>query len=70
LECRCQRQGQRWLYASHFAVAEGFADKAELLIANKADVNALENKGETPLHVALMSNEDVVNLLHQHGGHE
>jgi len=44
---------------------------AELLLANKADVNAKDNKGYTPLYYAAdKGHQDVVELLRQHGGHE
>ena len=34
-----------------------------------ADVNAIYDKGETPLHVALVGDKAVMELLRQHGGH-
>jgi ankyrin repeat protein len=44
---------------------------AELLLANNADVNAKNNKGETPFRVAVgKDKQDVIELLRQHGGHE
>ena len=36
----------------------GHKDVAELLLANKADVNARNNKGETPLHRVLAQATD------------
>jgi len=46
-------------------------DVVELLLANKADVNAKDNSGKTPLHIAVSKgHKDVVELLRQHGGHE
>jgi ankyrin repeat protein len=43
----------------------------ELLLANKADINAKNNKGETPLRVAAdKGKQNLVELLRQHGGHE
>jgi ankyrin repeat protein len=43
----------------------------ELLLANKADVNAKNNKGETPLRVvANKGKQGVADLLLQHGGHK
>jgi ankyrin repeat protein len=63
----------------------GQKDVAELLLANKAEVNARNNKGETPLHMVLAlatdsrykpetelgkRNKDMAEWLRQHGGHE
>ena len=43
----------------------------EWLLAHGADVNAKDAQGDTPLHYAEELNEkDMVELLHQHGGHE
>ena len=43
----------------------------ELLLTNKADVNAKDNDGETPLHVAVArAHNDVADMLRQHGGQE
>lgn len=48
----------------HYAAASGHKDIAELLLANKAQVNAKANNGETPLHsAARKGNADVVDLL-------
>jgi len=42
-----------------------------LLLAHKAEVNAVSNDGETPCHVAAAKgNKNAVELLRQHGGHE
>ena len=46
-------------------------DMVELLLASKADIDAKECDGWTPLRVAdLAGQEDVAELLRQHGGHE
>jgi ankyrin repeat protein len=48
----------------HTAAIQGHKDVAELLLANKAEVDARDNKGETPLHTAaLMGHRDVVEVL-------
>jgi ankyrin repeat protein len=52
----------------HFAAANGHKDVAELLLANKAEVDAKSNakttRGGTPLHLAAMNGrEDVAALL-------
>jgi len=64
------RQGTGWT-PLHWAALEGHKGMAELLLANKADVNAKDNKGYTPLYYAAdKGHKDVVDLLRQHGGHE
>jgi ankyrin repeat protein len=46
-------------------------DVVELLLANKADINAKDNHGGTPLLMAEETGQkDVAELLRQHGGHE
>jgi hypothetical protein len=48
----------------HYAAAMGSEDMAELLLTNRADVNAKANNGMTPLHAAAaMGHRDVVELL-------
>ena len=48
----------------HLAVDNGRKDVAELLLANKADVNAKEDGGGTPLHgAAIEGSKDVAALL-------
>jgi ankyrin repeat protein len=43
----------------------------ELLLAKGADVNAMNNQGQTPLRLAVAKgHKDVVESLRQHGGHE
>jgi ankyrin repeat protein len=48
----------------HFAVEIGREDIVELLLTNKADVNARDKNGNTPLHfAALSSNNNLAELL-------
>jgi ankyrin repeat protein len=48
----------------HMAALYGYKDVAELLLANKAEVNAKDKGGETPLHMAAMNGQkDVAELL-------
>jgi ankyrin repeat protein len=55
----------------HLAAFYDHQDMVELLLANKADINAKNNKGETPLRVAAdKGKQNLVELLRQHGGHE
>jgi len=50
--------------ALHYAAMKGHKDVAELLLANKADVNATDKHGFTPLHGAAFSGQkDMVELL-------
>ncbi len=52
------------------AVAEGFQDVVETLLANGANVNAADKTG-TPLAWAIHTgHSDIANLLRQRGGHE
>ena len=52
----------------HMAAASGRKDVAELLLANKADVNAKANNGATPLQLAAIEDRgDVVELLLANG---
>jgi len=53
----------------HYAAQRGSKDVAELLLADKAEVNAPNNYGWTPLHFAVYNgHNDVEELLRQHGG--
>ena len=48
----------------HQAASDGCKDLAELLLANKADINAKAKNGERPLHYAAWANQkDVAKLL-------
>jgi len=49
------------------AVERGHKDVAELLLANKADVNARDRFGSTPLIFAVWNSKDVVELLLTNG---
>ena len=43
----------------------------ELLLANKADINAKDNRGKTPLDFAVLhTNKEIADLLRQQGGVE
>ena len=55
----------------HFAALNGHKEVAELLLANRAKVDATNGTGWTPLHVAVFcGNTGSAELLRQHGGHE
>jgi ankyrin repeat protein len=48
----------------HIVAFEGHKAVAEVLLANKAEVNAKDNKGQTPLHwAASAGSKDVAELL-------
>ena len=66
------RANVQWpLFTGLHAAFNGSKDVTELLLANDADVNAMDDKRETPLDVmAFNGHQDVVELLRQHGGHE
>ena len=63
-----------WNYTPlHFATHWRHKEVAELLLANKAEVNATNSAGRTPLREAIIDgggSKDVMELLRQHGGHE
>jgi ankyrin repeat protein len=55
----------------HDAAGEGHKDVAELLLAHNADINAKNNKGNTPLREAAIGGHmDVVAFLLQQAGRE
>lgn len=55
----------------HMAADAGNKEAVELLVANKAVVNARANSGEAPLRVAILHGRgDVAEWLGQHGGQE
>ena len=48
----------------HYAAQKGHRDVAELLLANKANVNARADNGATPLHAAAFNgHRDVAELF-------
>lgn len=47
----------------HLAAANGYKEMAELLLANKADVNARDNSQSTPLHQAVAAGGEHTDLL-------
>jgi ankyrin repeat protein len=54
----------------HIAAGFGRKDVVELLLANKADVNARDTNNLTPMQWAAPSgHKDVADLPRQHGGH-
>jgi ankyrin repeat protein len=53
------------------AAESGYKEMTDILLTNKADINAKNNEGKTPLGVALSyDKKDEAELLRQHGGHE
>jgi ankyrin repeat protein len=51
--------------------SEAYWFVASLLLGKNADVNARDNQGLTPLHLATAEgHKDIIELLRQHGGHE
>ena len=55
----------------HWAEQEGHKDMAELLLANRAEINAKDNNGWTPLHYAIAYGyKEAAQVLRQQGGHE
>jgi ankyrin repeat protein len=55
----------------HSAAMRNRPEIAALLIEKGSDVNALDNKGHTPLYYArTCENQEMVTLLNAHGAHE
>jgi len=55
----------------HTAAIAGKVESAEVLLDNGADVNATDNKGNTPLHWANKEgHKDVAELISYYGGEE
>lgn len=53
----------------HLAVGSGNKEMVELLISGNADVNAADGHNSTPLTEVVGRNQDLAELLLQHGGH-
>lgn len=54
----------------HLAAANGYRDMVEFLLTTKAEVNATDNAGSTPLHQAAVAegnNADLIETLLAHG---
>jgi ankyrin repeat protein len=57
--------------ALHVAAQEGFVEAATMLVQAGAQVNALDNKGYTPLKRALLYEQTAAaQVLRNLGGHE
>ncbi len=55
----------------HEAAYFGYDDIARILLTSGAKVNAKDKSGNTPLHYAILrQNQNVADLLRQHGGQE
>ena len=56
----------------HIAANKSHKETIELLIAKGADVNALNNKSDTPLNLAVpdspFDSTEIADLLRKHGG--
>ena len=52
--CDINLRNARGQTALSLAISEAFTDMIELLIEHGADVNADDNDGDTPLHLAVM----------------
>jgi hypothetical protein len=63
-------KGQGGWTPLHYAAKSGNKDVVEFLLEHKAEVNAEDNYGQTPLFLARNRNPDIAALLRQHGGEE
>ena len=68
---RSGEDGWEWT-PLHIAASKSHKEIIELLIAKGADVNALNNKGDTPLDLAMpdrpFDSTELADLLRKHGG--
>jgi ankyrin repeat protein len=60
-------QAAQFMPVLHFAMFHGNVDAAMMLIAAKADVDAMDRAGHTPLHIAVkLQQEELVAALLKH----
>lgn len=71
VDANLRTEGKNTVTPLHMASAKGKAEVVELLLKSGADVNARDVKNETPLHWALVADqEEVADMLRIYGGTE